>query len=370
MTKVMVYDLSTFDLFFLTKELKTLEGSKVDKIVQIDRKLFSFRFFLNKEKKNIRILVPEIVNITNQKYDSPLTPLGFCSFLRKYLQNAKLNKIYQYEFERILIFEFESKKHGELVLILELFKPGNMVLCKSENGILTILNSLEKQEFKARIIQSRQEYIFPPKQNNTPVLSKEELKQITSSSEKTLGKTLATNLSLGGVGAEEIILRSGLDKNSESLTNEELQILHKTLNSFFNEEIKCTKFKGKILPVQMKSLEVEGSYASFNEGLDSINLEVAGEEKKTKEAKTKKTKTAGLLDIQEKRIKNLEKEIEENQKTGEFIYEHYQEFSKLIEEIKKMRTKGKTFEEIEEEMKKNKHFKKIEKSKKTMHLEF
>jgi predicted ribosome quality control (RQC) complex YloA/Tae2 family protein len=376
----MTYDLSGVDVFFLAKELSEIECSKIDKIVQIDRKLFLFRLFADKKKKNIRLLVPELINITEQKYASPLVPMGFCSFLRKYLQNTRIKKVYQYEFERILIIEFESLKNGELVLILEFFKPGNLILCKrdtekrdtenteSHTDRLIILNSLERQEFKARKIEARADYIFPPKQNNPIKMAPEEIKQIISSSDKVLGKTLAMDFSLGGVYAEEIIVRSGLDKNAKELSDAQIKKLMLALEHFFSEKIDCSKLNDKIYPVKMKSLETAEHFDSFNQGLDSINI--VTEAPKVHGKKVVKSKTEALLKIQQKRINELEKEIEESQKCGEFIYEHYQEFQKLLDSIKTLRDEGKSFDAIEKILAKNKHFKSMDASKKTINMQF
>lgn len=393
----MAYDLSGVDVFFLVKELKSLEGAKVDKITQIDRKLFTIRFFGDKKKTLLRILVPDLVNITEQKYESPALPMGFCSFLRKYLQNTKLNKVSQKDFERIVVFEFSSLKYGELLLILELFKPGNMVLCRrekeehiegekekrekenenvkekdSENknvsdlGKLIILNALERQEFKARKISAREEYSFPPPQNNPLFMGADEIKKISDESEKPLGKLLATELSLGGAFAEEIIKRAGLDKTSKSISSQDAENLRKTIASFFSEKIVSGKAKERIYPVFMRSVNAEETFDSFNKGLDSLKIETSVEIGKTAEHKKKKSKTEALLDIQEKRIRGLEKEIDQEQKAGEFIYEHYQDFQKLIDSVRELREKGVSFEEIEKKLSQNKHFKKLDGAKKTI----
>ncbi|MGV8168639.1 MAG: NFACT family protein [Candidatus Nanoarchaeia archaeon] len=375
----MAYDLSAVDLFFLTKELKALEGSKVDKIVQLDRKLFLFRFFSGKEKKNLRILVPELVNLTERKYESPLTPLGFCSFLRKYLQNTRLKGVSQKGFERILLLEFESLKMGELVLIIELFKPGNMILCRKEKGEegkgneeekLIILNALERQAFKDRKVEARTEYLFPPERNNPMFMEENELISIVRESDKSIGKALATDLSLGGTYAEEIVVRAGVNRESKEISSKDAAKIRRAFADFFSEKTNCFSLKGKIYPVNMHSLKSETVFSSFNEGLDSVELEIAREEQKSSDAKHKKSKTASLLETQTKRIKELETEIIEAQEKGEFIYEHYQEFQKLLDAVKDMRSKGKSYDEIEAELRKNTHFRSLNKAKKTIKMGF
>jgi predicted ribosome quality control (RQC) complex YloA/Tae2 family protein len=126
----------------------------------------------------------------------------------------------------------------------------------------------------------------------------------------------------------------------------------------------------KIYPVAMKSIVAEKEFKSFNNGLDSLGILADNNDKKTKEVRTKKSKTASLLELQQKRIVALEKEIAEAQACGEFIYEHYQEFQKLLDSIKLMRKNGKSYDEIEEELQKNKRFKKLDKANKRISMVF
>ena len=236
----MAYTLSAIDVFYLTKELNVLEGAKFDKIQQIDRYLFIFKLFKGKEKLDLRIKVPEIVNLTKQKYESPLKPLAFCSFLRKHLTNTRIKKVYQQGFERILVFEIDSAKEGDMYLILELFKPGNLILCKKFDDKLIVLNAIESQEFSSRKTQARFEYEFPPKLCNPLEMNSTELIEALLKSQKILGKFLAIDLGFGGVYADEIIARSSLDKNSTTLSNKQAETLTSTIKNLLSEKISCS----------------------------------------------------------------------------------------------------------------------------------
>jgi predicted ribosome quality control (RQC) complex YloA/Tae2 family protein len=366
----MAYNLSAVDIFYLTKELKVLEGAKFDKIQQIDRYLFVFKLFKNKEKLDLRAKIPDILNITEQKYESPQKPLAFCTFLRKHLSNTRIKEVRQHGFERILVFEIDSAKEGELCLIMEFFKPGNLILCKKVEEKLIVLNALESQEFSTRKTQARHEYSFPPKLTNPLEMNAADMKIAISTSGKILGKFLAIDLGFGGVYADEVVLLSGLDKNALSVSDRQAELLVETIKGMLAEKITCTGSGATIFPVAMKSIVPKKEFTSFNEGLDTITFESAIIAKAEKATEGKKTKVERLMEMQKKRLRELAGESDEAQKIGEFIYEHYQEFSKLLEAVKEMRRKGKSYDEIEQTLKENKKFSKMNKAKKTIEMEF
>ena len=105
----MAFETSSTLLYFLTKELKVLEGGKIEKIYQIGKENIIFRIYNDKQKYNLRVHAPEFVCLTTQEFNTPQIPPGFCMFLRKYLTNARIEIIEQKEFERILQITFTTK---------------------------------------------------------------------------------------------------------------------------------------------------------------------------------------------------------------------------------------------------------------------
>ena len=75
------------------------------------------------------------------------------------------------------------------------------------------------------------------------------------------------------------------------------------------------------------------------------------------------------IEIQEKRLLELEKEIVDNQAKGDFIYQNYGSFSELLKKIKELRTSN-SLDELEELLKKNSKFKELNKKEKKIVLEF
>ncbi len=348
---------SGVDLNFLVRELELTDG-KIEKIYQFEKKEFIFRIYTPQAKKHLRIVLGETCHLTQKKYTGPKTPKGYVVFLRKYLTNARIRKVKQIGLERILVFEIETKTE-KFELILEMFSPGNAILVK--DGL--VMHPLERQSFNTRDVKSKAKYEYPPSQTNLFSMSQKELEDHMKNSDLPLGKYLAVELSLGGVYSEEIVARSGLKK--EAKANESFKVA-KIVKEFFEEEINAHVSLGSAYPLEMKTVKTEKKYESFSSALDTFyNPTHKPAEKKS----VRKDKYQVMISAQEKRIKKLEEQSELALKKGEFIYEKYQEFQKLLSAVEELKKKH-SWIEIEEILKENKFVKKIDKKNKILHLEF
>ncbi len=151
--------------------------------------------------------VPDYIYLTDYKEKSPEKPSGFCMVLRKNLEQSRLRSIKQLGSERIIELLFEKKEKHKL--FIELFSPGNIVLCKEED---TIISALETKKWKDRTIRGGIAYVFPKREINFFDLKKKELKELLKSTEKdSLVTCLAIDLGLGGVYAEESCLLAKIE---------------------------------------------------------------------------------------------------------------------------------------------------------------
>ncbi len=161
-------EISALELFYLTKELQTIIGGRLDKIYQQDRSFLITMHVPSKGKFMLKIM-PNTIYLTNYKGDFP--PIGgFTMFLRKHLSNSRIRRIEQKYFERIIEIEFETKEKTT-IMIVELFSNGNVILCDKDHKIMS---ALESNKWKDRIIRGGIIYEEPPKQVNTPKLSEKE----------------------------------------------------------------------------------------------------------------------------------------------------------------------------------------------------
>ena len=81
-------ELAAFDIHFIVDEFQSLIGGKVDKVFQPVREEVILQLHIpNSGKKLLRIMTPNFIYLSSKKPKSPQNPLGFCSFLRKYLHS-------------------------------------------------------------------------------------------------------------------------------------------------------------------------------------------------------------------------------------------------------------------------------------------
>lgn len=358
-------ELSALDLHFLSQELQVVENGKIEKIYQWGKEDFIFKLFTPSGKKNLRIKLPGLMYFTDKPFKGPTLPPGYCSFLRKYLINAAIKKVYQKGFEKIFVIEFNSFKYGEMHLIIELLKPSNIILCKTEENKLIIMNPLDRHRFKDREIKGKAEYQFPPQQPNIRDLSEEKLIEILSLSDKPLVKSLAVDLGLGGIYSEEVLSRSNIKKETK-VDSKILKKIALEIKNLLSEKTSPFVTGKEVFPIKMASKEKGESKETLSQAIDSIIPRIVIKEDASVD-KEKKEET--ILSAQSKRLLQLEKEIIESQKAGEYIYEHYQEFETLLSKIKELR-KTKSFKEIKSILKENKHFKELNEKEKKVIFEF
>lgn len=360
----MKQELTSLDLYYLVKEFQALVGARIDKIYEQDENKNEFLFVFHKSgvgKLMLRFNLPGLAYLTDYKQIFPESPPGFCVFLRKHLASARIKEIRQKGFERILEIVFTTRE-GIKILICELFSKGNMLLLEEDYKIRGLLKS---QNWQARTIRGGIKYEYPPEQVNTLSLGEEQIKNIITKSKKdSIVKTLAVDLGLGGLYAEELCKRAKINKEKKKLDDKEIKKLFKELNGLFNEKIKANKVNDELIPFDLVLFEHEKKdyYESFNQALDDVLTEKVVkevEQKVAKEKQSKENKVKLILKKQEERIKVLEKSIIDNQRKGESIYEHYTELKELLEQINIDRKKM-SWEELKKKYKTNKLIKEID----------
>jgi len=350
---------SALELRYLAKELQQLVGSKVSKIYQKDK---DFLFDLYKSglgKLQLRVIIPNFIFLTKYKPVYQSEPPKFCIFLRRRLANTVIKQIKQVDFERILEINFQGKENN-YVMIIELFSKGNIVLCDQE---YKIISPLQPQSWQARTIRGGTKYEYPPKQINLPNLKTSEFSEILQNSKMdSIVKTLASDMGLSGLYAEETCARENIDKTTNPKEVKDNGKLFKAVLSLLQKKIKANNIENEVFPFEMKSKKGEMTFhKNFNEAIDEtisraiFNSDLENIEN-TKQSKVEKVKK--ILEEQEKTINKLGKDIEENRRKGELIFERYQEVHKILEQVNNDRKKL-SWEEIKEKYKEHTLIKQI-----------
>lgn len=205
-------EMSSFDVRSVVTELSVLEGAHMDKIFHWGAGNVLFRLNVQGEgKRELFFKDKKWLYSPDVKPETPTMPTSFASFLRKYIDNARVGRIQQVGFDRVVDMEL-FKADGEYHLIFEMFGGGNVLLVK--DGI--IQNCLIQKTWRDRATRPGEQYLSPKSRFDPTVSSEEDFITSFRSSDADCVRTLATSVNLGGQYAEEICKRVGIDKNAPS----------------------------------------------------------------------------------------------------------------------------------------------------------
>ena len=352
--------ISSLELAALVNELQFLVNGKVSNIYHPDKNMLLLQLHApGKGKQLLKIISGKWLCLTAQK-ENALRPSGFCMQLRKYIDNAVIKNMYQQGSERIVIFELE--KLEKYFLIVELFSKGNIILTDANNVIIT---ALESQEWKDRTVKAKEKYVFPPLDINWKELTAKKLQEILKKSEKrNLATSLATEIGLGGLYAEEACKQAEVDlkKVPAEVTAKETEMLVKAMKNFL---IAITTPKGylyeeDITPFPLLEKKLLKETETYNEAIDTLKLS----EKLSPYQNKIKTLQRTIAE-QEEAIKNQEEKIVSAAQKGERMYEKYAALQKMREIVEEMK-KSKSWTEIAKELNKEKKISKINLEKKVI----
>jgi predicted ribosome quality control (RQC) complex YloA/Tae2 family protein len=362
-------DFTSFDVAVAVHELKeVIIDSRVNTIYQFDAKTLLFKLYKT-DRPPLRLTMEagRRLHLTSYALEPPHVPPAFCMALRKYLRGAWLVNVEQYEFERIMVAYFKTKA-GVLRLVLELFGEGNIILT-GEKG--EILQALVFKRMRDRNILRNEAFQFPPSSGKNPFkVAKNELgKALKDLGNVEVVRAIARSLGVGGVYAEEILLRAEVEKTKRcnELTVSEvgaifdgLQSLLVAVSGFTTEpNIVLAEDGGflDVVPFKLKRYETCESkpYGSFNEALDEFYLRATAAEQTGASVEVKKLQRDAerlkrIICEQEQALREDEIKVERDKCIGDAVYAHSSEFQALLDKFAAAKKEGKDWHEIMSEV--------------------
>jgi predicted ribosome quality control (RQC) complex YloA/Tae2 family protein len=358
--------LSSLDMHFVLKELKNLEGSRVDKIYSNGKEELYVQFHKsNLGKKILRIIAGNAIFLTEIKSIDKI-PSGFCMLLRKNLEGKFLDSIEQLEPERILKLVFKARDETKK-LYLEFFGKGNIILCNNED---IIIDCLMHHKFKDRSIIPKEKYKYPSMEYNVFKLQKKDISDLLKKSKKDkIVTSLAVGLGLGGAYSEEVCLLSGIDKGKAPIKindNETKIIINSIKKILKNKKNPQIIYKDKeaidITPVDLELYKnhEKKKFPDLNEALDTYFTKELKIVKKEESAYTKKiNELKRIIEEQKDTMENMKHKEIENRTKGELIYNNYKLIKEILDEINKA-SKKYSWEEIKKKLKGHKVVKDVD----------
>lgn len=354
--------MSSFDLAALIPEVsKAIRGARIDNIYQIKPATLLLR--LHQTGRPPLYLLAEAgkrLHLTQYALKGPKTPSAFSMALRKHLRNGRVVAINQHDFERIVALKVTTGE-GEFQLVFELFGEGNIILVDPQNRIL---QALVYRRMRDRNIWRGEAFRQPPSSGRNPLgLNRQDLEEIRDFGRLEVVRALTRFLSIGGLYAEETLLRAQVNKDTpcEALTERELDRIFDHLNRILspiisrNMEPRITlSEEGEwidVTPIPLKGyVHLEQKiYKNFSEALDEYYMKTGvkkGVVEATRGVGLELEKQRRILESQERSLEDYEVKIEQNRKIGDAIYAHLNELQLLCQGILEEKRGGKPWKEI------------------------
>jgi len=359
-------EMTSVDLAALVGELRSYTGAKVDKAYLYGEDLLRLRMRdFDRGRIELLIEVGEVkrahLSDPENVADAPGRPPEFAKMLRNRISGGDFASVEQYEFDRILTFEFE-REDGNTIVVAELFGQGNIAVCDSSQKVL---DSLETVRLKSRTVAPGVTYGYPDTRVSPLSIGYDRFEAMMGESDTDVVRTLATQFNLGGLYAEELCTRAGVEKTLaiDEADEEAYERVYDALTRL-SEEIGDRQFDPRVyyeddrrvdvtpLPLaEYEDLEFE-EFETFTAALDDY---FTNREEETETAdeddgpdfQERIDRQQRIIDQQEGAIESRMAEAARTREQAEALYAHYDLASEVLTTVRNARAEDRPWEEIE-----------------------
>ncbi|TET29954.1 MAG: fibronectin-binding domain-containing protein [Candidatus Heimdallarchaeota archaeon] len=359
--------MSNFDINAIISELtQRCSKSELKNIFELNDKFF-FRFRTRTEGTLLLVIEPgKRIHVTKFKRDFPPSPSGLCKAFRIHIKGKWLKSIYQYDFDRICVLEFEAYEKV-YTLIVELFGKGNLILLSPQDKILVAKNY---KKMRDRDIHPGIEFKFPPSTGRNFIEADLDWVKETllERKEKDIISLISKTLNINKIFAQEICLRMSLDikLKPEDITDEIIDSIIAGVKKL-RRNAKSSKLQPiiyrdsktneivEISPFPMKVYEEyeKEKHESFSEALDLHFSTLDSDKVSSVEFRVEEKKIEQQVKVRQKQedhLKTLLEQVEKEKDKGNRIYLYLTEIDELLQTITNARRNNIPWKEIKEKL--------------------
>ena len=370
-------ELTSVDIAALVGELGQYAGAKVDKVYlypEDDILRFRMRDF---DRGRVELLVEvgdtkraNVVDPDNLP-QAPERPPNFAMMLRNRLSGADLVSVEQFEFDRILVLEFE-RDDANTTVVAELFGDGNVAILDENDDVI---DCLETVRLKSRTVAPGSHYEFPSARFNPLTVDYETFEARMKQSDSDVVRTLATQLNFGGLFGEELCSRAGVPYNQDIGATEdaEFEALYREIEDlsarlsagdldarvYYEEDDDGESVRVDATPFPLEEYDGrEGeAFETFNEALDDYFTHVesdhsdrggdggGGRQRPDFEAEIEKQKR--IIQQQQQAIEDFEEEADAEREKAELLYANYDLVDEVLSTVRSAREEDRSWDDIE-----------------------
>ncbi|MFJ8068808.1 NFACT family protein [Peribacillus sp. NPDC096447] len=274
------------------------------------------------------------VQMTEESYENPKEAPMFCMLLRKHLEGYTIENIYQYELDRMIIFEVKGRNElgdvSQKQLIIEIMgRHSNIVLVdKERNMILDSIKHVSHAVNSYRAILPGQEYKAPPAQekNNPFDATEDDIRKNIDFNAGKLDRQLVAHFSgVSPLVAKEAVYRSGL-ANSTTLPSAFLSIIQEISEQKYAATIKQDGNKEVFYMLSLEHLTGnQRTFSSLSEMLDRYYFGKAERDRVKQKSQDVERFITNEIEKNSKKIGKLERTLKDTERG-----EQYQLFGELL----------------------------------------
>ena len=367
-------ELTSVDLAALVSELSAYRGATVDKAYLYGEDLLRLKL-RDHDRGRVELLVEvgdvKRVHVADPEHvpEAPGRPPDFAMKLRSRIAGGDLAEAAQYEFDRILRLRF-SRPDGDTTLVVELFGDGNVAVLDPTDRVL---DSLETVRLKSRTVVPGAQYEFPASRVNPLRLSRGGFAAHMDDSDTDLVRTLATQLNFGGLYAEELCTRAGVEKTRQigEATDEDYDALFAEVEAL-KSDLAAGEFEPRVYyepesggagddgeqpdaeeaarrpvdvtPFPLEEREAAGlpsePHETFNAALDAYFFALEREEEVGEQGPDfgeRIAKQERIVDQQESAIDRFAEEAAAEREKAESLYAHYDLVDEILTTVREAR---------------------------------
>ncbi|MDQ0879645.1 NFACT RNA binding domain-containing protein [Peribacillus sp. V2I11] len=274
------------------------------------------------------------VQMTEESYENPKEAPMFCMLLRKHLEGYTIEDIYQYELDRMIIFEVKGRNElgdvSQKQLIIEIMgRHSNIVLVdKERNMILDSIKHVSHAVNSYRAILPGQEYKAPPAQekSNPFEATEDDIRKDIDFNAGKLDRQLVAHFSgVSPLVAKEAVYRAGL-ANSTTLPSAFLRIIQEISEQNYAATIKQDGNKEVFYMLSLGHLSGnQRTFSSLSEMLDRYYFGKAERDRVKQKSQDVERFITNEIEKNSKKIGKLERTLKDTERG-----EQYQLFGELL----------------------------------------
>lgn len=213
----------------------TLVGGRVQDVVLVDPLSVGLELYCQRQRRHLLLSAqsahPRVHLVSEKLRRGPETPLPLLLLLRKYVRGARLARVSQPSFERILCLQFDGPEEPLSLLAEIMGRRSNLILLSADGTIMEAIKRVTPQQSR-RPVLPHQRYEPPPPLQKTAIasLTPARLQALLAEAEGPLWRRLVQTVAgTSPLLAREVVFRATGDAESPQAEPSDLLAVGRSL---------------------------------------------------------------------------------------------------------------------------------------------